>query len=555
MADFTGTSGQDLFYGTEDPDLFVFQAAHLTEDDVVSGGIGWATDILRITSGGDLGPQSLFGVTHIEQIESYGPITLPLSLTSSSDAPGGRLTVFGNLIDGSAALTPLELHGSNMIGGSGADRLFGFDHSSDILEGGAGDDVMNGGNTGFGDSAPGDVASYASAAGGVLVVLSNAASQDTIGAGVDILIDIESVIGSASDDVLIGGFGGGVHVMRGGSGNDILKATLGVGFTSARYGLLGEDGDDYIQGGPSDDRLDGGTGDDRLDGGTGHDIATYQAFYRGVHVDLAVATAQDTRGAGIDTLLSIEELWGSQGPDRLLGTASSDPILGQDGDDDIQGRNGNDTLAGGNGRDTLTGGAGDDILYGNSANVGGNIQSDAASYYSNASRVIVNLSLSGPQDTQGAGRDTLIEIGSLLGSAHGDILGGDPGANRLAGFAGDDLIAGRAGADTLIGGSGIDRFAFYSKSDSTPFGRDLIMDLTAEDMLDLRIVDANTSADGDQPFALASAFTRTAGEAVLVYLAAQDLTNFLGDIDADGIADMVITMIGDVRSFTDGWLL
>ena len=58
-----------------------------------------------------------------------------------------------------------------------------------------------------------------------------------------------------------------------------------------------------------EDLLDGGEGDDTLDGGTGIDTASYALAAGGcVAVSLALAGAQDTGGAGIDTLLSIENL-------------------------------------------------------------------------------------------------------------------------------------------------------------------------------------------------------------------------------------------------------
>ena len=68
-------------------------------------------------------------------------------------------------------------------------------------------------------------------------------------------------------------------------------------------------------------------------------------------VSLAIRPAQDTGGAGSDTLISIENLTGSAFNDTLTGDAS---------DNVISGRAGNDTLNGGGGDDTLDGGAGTD---------------------------------------------------------------------------------------------------------------------------------------------------------------------------------------------------
>ena len=49
-----------------------------------------------------------------------------------------------------------------------------------------------------------------------------------------------------------------------------------------------------------------------------------------------------------------------------------------------------------------------------------------------------------------AAGDTLINIEHLTGSAHGDTLIGDAGANRLTGLDGDDTLTGGAGADVFV---------------------------------------------------------------------------------------------------------
>ena len=64
----------------------------------------------------------------------------------------------------------------------------------------------------------------------------------------------------------------------------------------------------------------------------------------------------------------------------------------------------------------------------------------------------VSLAIAGPQDTVGAGLDTLIGIERLIGSSGNDTLTGDSLANRIDGGAGDDTIDGGAGNDILIGG-------------------------------------------------------------------------------------------------------
>ena len=145
-------------------------------------------------------------------------------------------------------------------------------------------------------------------------------------------------------------------------------------------------------------------------------------------MSLAVATAQNTVGAGTDTLSEFE---------NLIGSAFNDTLTGDAGNNVLTGGAGNDTLVGGLGDDTLDGGAG---------------TADTASYAPANSGVTVSLVTAGPQDTLGAGIDTLVGIENLIGSAFNDTLTGDSLANRIDGGAGDDTIEGGAGNDILIGG-------------------------------------------------------------------------------------------------------
>ena len=79
---------------------------------------------------------------------------------------------------------------------------------------------------------------------------------------------------------------------------------------------------------------------------------------------------------------------------------------------DFCGSSFNDTLTG-NGNSVLEGGAGNDILIGQGAGQSG----DTASYEHATSAVTVNLTIAGPQNTGGAGTDTLTNIANLYGLA------------------------------------------------------------------------------------------------------------------------------------------
>jgi Ca2+-binding RTX toxin-like protein len=214
--------------------------------------------------------------------------------------------------------------------GSGHDDTLTGDERPNVLRGGAGDDVLAG--LGGDDTLMGgpgmDRADYSAAGAAVAVDLSTPSAQPT-GAGSDTLRKIENVTGSSFDDELSGG--PGINRLEGGSGDDVLTG------------------------------LDGA---DTLDGGDGVDLASYTKAPGAVVVDLAIAGAQDTVGAGLDTLISIEDLAGSPFGDELVGDAGPNDIGGRGGGDTLDGRDGDDRLVGAMGNDTLTGGPGTDSCYG-----------------------------------------------------------------------------------------------------------------------------------------------------------------------------------------------
>ena len=315
-----------------------------------------------------------------------------------------------------------------LTGDANANTLSGLE-GDDTLQGGAGNDTLDGG-TGN------DTASYQDAAAGVTVSLAITAAQNTSGAGTDTLTNIENLTGSAFDDTLSGNAGD--NVLDGGDGTDTVsyagaaaavtvslavqdgsaQDTVGAGsdtltnfenLTGSAFNdtLTGDDNNNTISGLAGNDTLNGGNGDDILDGGAGTDTASYSSADGGVTVSLALAGAQDTGGAGIDTLISIENLTGSASDDVLTGDANANTLSGLEGDDTLQGGAGNDTLDGGTNGDV----------------------GDTASYQDAAAGVTVSLAIAAAQDTIGAGTDTLTNIENLTGSAFDDTLSGNAGDN------------------------------------------------------------------------------------------------------------------------------
>ncbi|WP_339454351.1 beta strand repeat-containing protein, partial [Pseudomonas sp. EA_5y_Pfl2_R50] len=164
--------------------------------------------------------------------------------------------------------------------------------------------------------------------------------------------DGHTLTGTAGDDLLVAGSGN--NILNAGDGNDVLTAGSG---------------NNEMHGGAGNDLLYSGPGNDLLDGGTGIDTASYANATAGVTVNLGLLAAQNTLGAGTDTLTGIENLVGSNFNDTLTGDHNNNVINGGLGNDILNGGGGDDLLIGGMGNNTLTGGAGADTfqwLKGNS---------------------------------------------------------------------------------------------------------------------------------------------------------------------------------------------
>jgi Ca2+-binding RTX toxin-like protein len=145
--------------------------------------------------------------------------------------------------------------------------------------------------------------------------------------------------GTAGDDVLLAG--GGDNLLNAGDGNDVLTAG---------------NGNNQLHGGAGNDLLFSGLGSDLLDGGDGIDTASYAHASAGVVVNLGLLGAQNTGGAGLDTLTGIENLIGSTFDDTLIGNSNANTLTGGLG---------NNTLTGGGGADTfqwLHGNSGHDVV-------------------------------------------------------------------------------------------------------------------------------------------------------------------------------------------------
>lgn len=133
---------------------------------------------------------------------------------------------------------------------------------------------------------------------------------------------------------------------------------------------------------------------------------------------------------------------------------------------------------------------------------------------------------------------------SYDGGAGNDQISGKGGNDILKGGTGNDKLYGGAGRDELHGGAGKDVFLFKSIKDSTvaSSGRDTIKDFSSKagDKIDLKAIDADTTAKGNQSFEFVGtkSFSGDAGE--LRYVKKGGDTIVFADVNGDKKSDFSI---------------
>ena len=478
----SGAVGTDTLQGIEN-------VRGSNNDDLITGDSG--TNSLDGRSGNDsifggAGRDSLFGGAGNDTLDG-GAVTdrinyTDLNFTSYSGSTSGvNINLSGLTGNGNTGF------GVAQDGLGGTDRLvnIGFLQGSafndtmtgssalwfEQFEGGAGDDVIDGGaitdTTRFDNS---NRATYQNASGSVVVSLASGSSSGA--AGNDTLYNISQLRGSEFNDTLIGSNNEVLtEAFDGRGGNDSINGLGGldqVRFDDAPAGVsvnlvtgIAQDGYgtvdtlaniEGIRGSAFNDLLVGGNlangvgerdgfefyrgqdGDDTIDGGAGYDRADYTNSTQAVLVTLGGAghgSAQDgiflngvSGAVGTDTLISIEGVRGSSF---------------------------NDTLSGSNGNtfESFEGLAGNDSIDG----MGG---TDRADYRGARAGVSIDLGTGVAQDGDN-GTDTLRNIEDVRGSRDfNDSIAGGSADNLLEGLGGNDTLAGGAGRDTLDGSDGDD---------------------------------------------------------------------------------------------------
>jgi Ca2+-binding RTX toxin-like protein len=396
-----GTAGNDLITGGSEPNELVGNAG----DDTLIGGAGndslyggAGNDSLSGGDGSDWitpGQGNDFvdggaGSDYIDYGYDTGPIQLDLitgivtggsgndTLSEIESVNGTSLNDFERGNDVFNILNGQE-GDDTLIGGGGDDWLYGG-KGNDVLTGGTGNDFLTGdGGTDtavFSGNRSDYLVTTESVTGRLELVdtVPNRDGTDTFNAveyfqfadgtvSVDQLQSPAPTIfnGTEAGDSIVGT--SGADAINGLGGNDVLDAGLG---------------NDSLYGGAGDDTLLGGAGNDVISGDAGRDTASYAGTSESVTVSLTTVGAQDTHGAGTDTLTGIENLIGGSGNDLLTGDTQDNVLQGGPGNDSLVGGAGldvavfnglaanhaisvangvvtvTDRLAGGDGTDTLT---------------------------------------------------------------------------------------------------------------------------------------------------------------------------------------------------------
>ncbi|MEZ5960029.1 MAG: hypothetical protein R3C30_06325 [Hyphomonadaceae bacterium] len=468
-----GDAGLDFVYGEDGNDHIFLSVADFAAGEIYDGGAG--TDRMLFTGIGvwDLRLATVNSIEwiyfsggsagNVHQLElNADQIGSGISLTAAIDGDNltdDQITIYMQT-PGSIDLSGWTFNAWSLNdtidrviveGSVGADQIVGS-RSDDALTGGGGDDILEGGrgNDVINGGAGIDTASYASASIGVIVGLTNFATYNTVGAGIDVIIDVENLLGSDHNDTL--------------SGNALANTLTGAGGNDFLFGL---DGADTLIGGVGADTLDGGSGADVMSGGDGDD--TYVVDDAGdVTTELAdegtdtvQAAVTRTLGANLENLI-LTGAAAITGYGNILNNA----ITGNSAANQLYGFDGNDILDGGAGADNMFGGNGDDTYYVDNAgdqttevSALGGIDTVISSVSRNLTAHIENLTLTGSANL------------TASGNSLNNTLTGNSGNNILYGYDGNDILNGGAGADTMFGGaSGNDYYYVDNAGDITVEG-------------------------------------------------------------------------------------
>lgn len=350
-------------------------------NDYVTWGTG--TDAIIRGAGGD---------DHLESVSGTGS----QNPTFYGDA-GNDLIIIGD--------------GGNAFGGVGDDRIEVTSGGDVTADGGDGNDtffITRMDNEVIGGAGYDTLIIEPRFGEGVSVNLANGTAVSDTYIDLDSITGIEALVTSDAADTVVGSGAADRIITR--AGNDTVSAGNGADQ------VFGGDGRDTIRGEGDNDTINGGAGDDLVDGGDGTDTVDY-AFasyggaegeivaqvFAGAVVDLSAQTGG--RGGERDTLISIENVFGTHLDDDITGDGADNLLSGGAGVDTLSGGGGDDILiAGGhnsiNAEDELYGGTGNDRMV-----IGAN------SFFADGGDGTDTLDFSGGTDlAEGGGRTLALEI-------------------------------------------------------------------------------------------------------------------------------------------------
>ena len=312
----TGGNGNDLFYGGGGADQFIGGGGMDTvsyADSALGVRINLKTGISTGIALGDTynGIEAMRG-SNFNDVFVGGATALALDGGTGLDVVSYESSESGVTIDLKTNVNAGDAAGDTFVGV----EIFQGSNFSDTLSGTALNDNFIGGSGA-------DVIDGREAIDTVWYLNSDAAVNINLQTGVhhggdaqgDVLINVESIIGTNFNDTLTGdglanGLEGGLgnDVIDGGDGNDVIYGSI--------YTQLGPFTVDVAAGGPQSDMLYGGNGNDRI------------------------ISAPDDRGtiafgeAGHDTIfVASGTAVGGEGNDDLLGTGAGFVLLGGSGND------------------------------------------------------------------------------------------------------------------------------------------------------------------------------------------------------------------------------
>lgn len=452
-----GGDGNDVLDGGDGEDVLMGGAGDDTlrggkDDDYFLGGAG-ADEI----DGGKNGSDQVSYRESLVGVRFSPDLTRPKQkafIGSGGDAEGDRLIDI-EYIEGSNGDDILlgDDDENTLEGLNGNDSLSGG-KGKDFLVGGAGSDTLDGG-------ADEDSTSYIPSPAAVFINLKTGVAFGGDAEG-DRLISIESVQGSAYNDIIFGNDGNnhlaglvGDDRLYGGDGDDSLEGD--------NAGLSGNLGDDWLLGGKGKDKLNGGG---YVNESPGQDWASYLTSAAGVDVSLIRGTGKggDAEGDQLDfagritrsedpnKAPKVEPIEGYSTIENLEGSSHNDTLEGDLAGNILKGLGGNDKLNGGGNNDTLFGGAGADTFEGGSG-------LDWVDYSDSPDYVVVSL-LAGIGFNADATGDVFVKddraiatVENIRGTQFADSLTGDTDDNEIdPGLSSGkiDAVSGISGNDVLV---------------------------------------------------------------------------------------------------------